>query len=216
MEIERINENTIKFYISYIDLEERGFKQEDFWYDREKSEELFWDMMEELKYEEEFTPEGPLWIQVQALKHGLEVLVTKATIGKNDGTIDITLSNDDELAEEKIEKLLEENFNPNRKEAADDADTLELVLEFRDFEDVITMSHATGLKELQAKLYHHNDKYYLHAEFPENKFNESNIDNTVSILLEYGNESDLTGYFLEEYAKPIFTKNALAEVRKYF
>lgn len=77
MEIERINEDTIKFYISYLDLEERGFNQEDVWYDREKSEELFWDMMDELKYEEEFSPEGPLWIQVQALKHGLEVFVTK-------------------------------------------------------------------------------------------------------------------------------------------
>lgn len=54
MEIERINEDTIKFYISYLDLEERGFNQEDVWYDREKSEELFWDMMDELKYEEEF------------------------------------------------------------------------------------------------------------------------------------------------------------------
>lgn len=29
MEIERINEDTIKFYISYLDLEERGFNQED-------------------------------------------------------------------------------------------------------------------------------------------------------------------------------------------
>lgn len=216
MEIERINENTIKFYISYLDLEERGFKQEDFWYDREKSEELFWDMMEELKYEEEFTPEGPLWIQVQALKHGLEVLVTKATIGKNDGGIDITLSNDDELAEEKIEKLLEENFNSNQKEVNEEADTLELVLEFEDFEDVITLSRATGLIDLQSKLYHHNGKYYLHAEFPESKFNETNIDNVVSILLEYGNESDLTGYFLEEYAKPIFTKDALKEIKQYF
>ncbi|MGJ0375998.1 adaptor protein MecA, partial [Listeria monocytogenes] len=31
MEIERINEDTIKFYISYLDLEERGFNQEDVW-----------------------------------------------------------------------------------------------------------------------------------------------------------------------------------------
>lgn len=102
MEIERINEDTIKFYISYLDLEERGFNQEDVWYDREKSEELFWDMMDELKYEEEFSPEGPLWIQVQALKHGLEVFVTKATIGgKGEDGFDVTLSSPDELAEEK-------------------------------------------------------------------------------------------------------------------
>ena len=36
MEIESINENTVKFYISYIDIEERGFDREDIWYNRER------------------------------------------------------------------------------------------------------------------------------------------------------------------------------------
>ncbi|MBC1414407.1 adaptor protein MecA [Listeria welshimeri] len=217
MEIERINEDTIKFYISYLDLEERGFNQEDVWYDREKSEELFWDMMDELKYEEEFSPEGPLWIQVQALKHGLEVFVTKATIGgKGEDGFDVTLSSPDELAEEKIEKLLEENFNPVKKESLGEDDTLEFILEFRDFEDVISLSRATGLENLLTKLYSYQGKYYLNVEFPENKNDESNIDNAVSILLEYGLESNLTGYMLAEYGKVIFDVPALQQVRKHF
>ncbi|MBC6296877.1 adaptor protein MecA [Listeria sp. FSL L7-1517] len=217
MEIERINEDTIKFYISYLDLEERGFNQEDVWYDREKSEELFWDMMDELKYEEEFSPEGPLWIQVQALKHGLEVFVTKATIGgKGEGGFDVTLNSPDELAEEKIEKLLEENFNPVKKEMLGEDDTLEFILEFRDFEDVISLSRATGLENLVTKLYSYQEKYYLNVEFPENKYDESNIDNAVSILLEYGLESNLTGYMLAEYGKIIFDVPALQQVRQYF
>lgn len=41
MEIERINENTVKFYLSYGDIEDRGFSKEDVWYNRDKSEELF-------------------------------------------------------------------------------------------------------------------------------------------------------------------------------
>ncbi|EAC2554268.1 adaptor protein MecA [Listeria monocytogenes] len=217
MEIERINEDTIKFYISYLDLEERGFNQEDVWYDREKSEELFWDMMDELKYEEEFSPEGPLWIQVQALKHGLEVFVTKATIGgKGEDDFDVTLSSPDELAEEKIEKLLEENFNPVKKEALGEDDTLEFILEFRDFEDAISLSRATGLENLVTKLYSYQGKYYLNVEFPENKYDESNIDNAVSILLEYGLESNLTGYMLAEYGKVIFDVPALKQIRKHF
>lgn len=217
MEIERINEDTIKFYISYLDLEERGFNQEDVWYDREKSEELFWDMMDELKYEEEFSPEGPLWIQVQALKHGLEVFVTKATIGgKGESGFDVTLNSPDELAEEKIEKLLEENFNPVKKETLGEDDTLEFILEFRDFEDVISLSRATGLENLVTKLYSYQEKYYLNVEFPENKYDESNIDNAVSILLEYGLESNLTGYMLAEYGKIIFDVPALQQVRQYF
>ncbi|MBC1474807.1 adaptor protein MecA [Listeria grandensis] len=216
MEIERINENTIKFYISYMDLEERGFNHEEIWYDREKSEELFWDMMDELKYEEEFSPDGPLWIQVQALKHGLEVLVTKANLGKGDSGFEINMDQTDELAEERIEKLLEEHFTPATIIEGGDEDTLEFILQFRDFEDLITLSKATGLDQVSTKLYHYKDSYYLYVEFPEAKFDERNIDNVVSILLEYGDETNLTGYVLDEYAKVILEDPALPQVKKYF
>ncbi|MBC1458758.1 adaptor protein MecA [Listeria newyorkensis] len=216
MEIERINENTIKFYISYMDLEERGFNHEEIWYDREKSEELFWDMMDELKYEDEFSPDGPLWIQVQALKHGLEVLVTKANLGKGESGFEINMDQADELAEERIEKLLEEHFTPAKITEGGDKDTLEFILQFREFEDLITLSKATGLDQLSTKLYHYKDNYYLYVEFPEAKFDEKNIDNVVSILLEYGDETNLTGYVLDEYAKVIFDDPALPQVKKYF
>lgn len=41
MEIERINENTLKFFISYVDVEERGFDREEIWYSREKVSNYF-------------------------------------------------------------------------------------------------------------------------------------------------------------------------------
>lgn len=64
MDIERINENTVKFYISYIDIEKRGFSRDEIWFNRDKSEELFWEMMDEINDESDFEVEGPLWIQV--------------------------------------------------------------------------------------------------------------------------------------------------------
>src|SRR5690625_3313234 len=88
MEIERINENTVKFYISYVDIENRVFEREEIWYDRERSEQLFWQMMDEVNYKEDFSIEGPLWIQVQALEKGLEIIVTKAQITKNEAALD--------------------------------------------------------------------------------------------------------------------------------
>ena len=94
MEIERINENTVKFYISYGDIEERGFDREEIWYNRERSEELFWEMMDEVHQEEEFIVEGPLWIQVQALDKGLEVLVTKAQVSKDGQKFELPIPNE--------------------------------------------------------------------------------------------------------------------------
>src|SRR5699024_12540870 len=87
MEIERINENTVKFYISYLDIENHGFEKEEIWYNRERSEQLFWHMMDEVNFKEDFSVEAPLWIQVQAMDKGLVIVVKKAKVSKDDERI---------------------------------------------------------------------------------------------------------------------------------
>lgn len=94
MEIERINEHTVKFYMSYGDIEDRGFDREEIWYNRERSEELFWEVMDEVHEEEEFAVEGPLWIQVQALDKGLEIIVTKAQLSKDGQKLELPIPED--------------------------------------------------------------------------------------------------------------------------
>src|SRR6476660_1138283 len=146
MDIERINENTVKFYISYIDIEERGFDREEIWYNSERSEELFWEMMDEIHNEEEFTVEGPLWIQVQALDKGLEVLVTKAQLSKDGQKFEMPVPNDkikDLPVDEKIEELLDQHFHPRDSDEDElelEEESLEFLLAFKDFEDVIMLS----------------------------------------------------------------------------
>src|SRR5699024_10505638 len=85
MEIERINENTVKFYISYLDIENLGFEKEEIYYNRERSEQLFWYMMDEVNFKEDLSVEGPLWIQVQSMDKGLEIVVTRARVSKGGG-----------------------------------------------------------------------------------------------------------------------------------
>ncbi len=106
MEIERINENTVKFYISYVDMEDRGFQREEIWYNRERGEQLFWQMMEELNYKEDFTVDGPLWIQVQAMDKGLEIVVTKAQISGDGENIEIPAENGKTVDISVDEKLM--------------------------------------------------------------------------------------------------------------
>src|SRR5690606_5066267 len=89
MEIERINDNTVKFYISYLDVEERGFSRDEIWFNRDKSEELCGEMMDEVNEEADFVMEGPLWIQVQAMDKGLEVTVTRAQLTKDGQKLDL-------------------------------------------------------------------------------------------------------------------------------
>jgi adapter protein MecA 1/2 len=223
MEIERINEYTVKFYISYVDIEERGFDREEIWYNRERSEELFWEMMDEVHQEEEFTVEGPLWIQVQALEKGLEVLVTRAQISKDGHKFELPISDEkfrDMPVDEKIESLLDEHFNSKRHSDGElqssDEDQLDFLLRFQDFEDAISLAHRTQLLELTNQLYYFEGYYYLYIEFLDADCTEDELENTLSVVLEYGLESRISIHRIEEYGKTVIKENALSEIAKHF
>lgn len=227
MEIERINENTVKFYISYIDIEERGFDREEIWYNRERSEELFWEMMDEVHHEAEFTIEGPLWIQVQALDKGLEILVTKTQVTKDGQKFDLPVSDEklkDLPVDERIEEMLDHHFNPRSQQDTEDSDSvfgeeLEYLLYFNDFEDLISLSKRNDLDSLAVKtsMFSNEGRYYLYVDFSEVDYEEEDeIDDYLSILLEYGVESGVTIHRLEEYGNKIIEEDVFATINKYF
>ena len=66
MRIERVDDTTVKLFITYSDIEARGFSREDLWTNRKRGEEFFWSMMDEIN-EEDFVV-GTLWIQVHAFE----------------------------------------------------------------------------------------------------------------------------------------------------
>ncbi|SDJ86953.1 adaptor protein MecA [Sediminibacillus albus] len=228
MEIERINENTVKFYISYIDIEDRGFDREEIWYNRERSEQLFWQVMDEVNYkEDDFNVEGPLWIQVQALDKGLEIVVTKAQLSKDGQNLELPTENGktiDMPVDEKIESMLDEKFGASHEADHEDNDNtleeegnLSFVVSFKDFEDVIQLSHYFPETEgLTDSLYHFEDQYLLYLEFEEGSMNDDEQENILSQLLEFGHESNITIHRLQEYGKTIFAENALVQIKQYF
>jgi len=221
MEIERINENTVKFFISYVDVEERGFDRDEIWYNREKSEELFWEMMDEVHEEEDFTFDGPLWIQVQALEKGLEVVVTKAQISGKDGLrFDFPFSDEklkDISVDERFEELLDQHFqNKQADDEIEEGDSISFMSYFDDFENIISLSKK-GLNHLSStKLFSLDNKYYLYTEFPFEYFTEEDIDNAISIILEYGQEAQRTVHYVQEYGKEIISENVFEVLKKYF
>lgn len=223
MDIERINEYTVKFYISYVDIEERGFDREEIWSNRDRSEELFWEMMDEIHQEEEFTVEGPLWIQVQAMEKGIEVVVTKAQLSRDGNKYELPIPEDklkDFPVDEKIESLLDQHFNTSSIDDEDvfeiDGDDFHFLIGFLDFEDVVSLSHRIELGGLNNRLFSFEGRYFLFVEFTDEEYSEEELDNMLSILLEYGQESQLTVHRLEEYGHEIIKEHALAVIAKHF
>lgn len=220
MEIERINENTIKFFISYIDIEDRGFDKEDIWYNRERSEQLFWQMMDEVNYKEDFSVDGPLWIQVQAMDKGLEIVVTKAQLSKDGESLELNV--DDKTiqssVEEKVDSVLEEKFGSHQQDGEEeDEEELSFVIQFRDFEDVIQLSHYfEETYGIENRLFHYKDRYMLYVEFDDTILGDDEQEDVLSQILEFGYDSQTTIYRLEEYGKVIFAEDALTNVKQYF
>lgn len=224
MDIERLNDSTIKFYITYKDIETRGFDREEIWYDRERGEELFFEMINEANDIENFELEGPLWIQVQALDKGLEIIVTRGQVSDGHVKLELPISKDmkSTSVDESIVDLLDEQFvkkkkttNADNNELDEEVEYMDLVIGFNDFEDVISLSHSIEVKGFSNELFHFGNRYYLYVLFTD-ECSEDEQDNMLSRILEFGYESDLTVHRIEEYGKNIFKEAALENIRDLF
>jgi adapter protein MecA 1/2 len=227
MEIERINDNTVKFFITYRDIEDRGFDREEIWQNRERGEELFWEMMDEVNDKEEFTVEGPLWIQVQAMEMGLEMTVTRATLSDDGSKIEVPIDGDKQIdvpVDEKIESLLDKQFGSTDIEAdmtytdeddAEEEDILHFLLSFGDIEDVLSLSSQVTIEDVDNDLYVMDNYYYLNITFRDT-MPEKEQDDILSQMLEYGEETPVTIYRVQEYGKLLIAGDALTELKGHF
>lgn len=228
MEIERVNEYTLKFFITYVDMEDRGFGREEIWYNRERGEELFWEMMDEAHSEEEFPLEGPMWIQIQALDKGLEIIVTRAQLSQDGSKLELPINDEKQIdlpVDDNMENVIEEQYQgkksssqrKKKKSNKPKKKQLTFLIGFEDFEDLIQLSHRFDSQGIETKLYHYDGRYFLYAAFPDHPESEDvHQDNELSVLLEYGFESKLTVHRLSEYGKLILREDVLGQIREYF
>ncbi|RKL67731.1 adaptor protein MecA [Salipaludibacillus neizhouensis] len=216
MEIERINETTIKFYITYIDIERRGFEKEEIWYNRERGEELFFEMMNEVNDEDSFELNGPLWVQVHALEKGLEVIVTRGQVNDGNVRLDIPVGDDkgDASVDNNIVDMLDQQFTSEKVNNLNKDQSLSVVIGFREFEDVISLSHRFT-DHIETSLYHFENSYFVFVTLDETYSDEAQ-DNMLSRMLEYGYESDVSIHRIQEYGKSIIKIEALDVLREQF
>ncbi|KMK74801.1 adaptor protein MecA [Alkalihalobacillus pseudalcaliphilus] len=209
MEIERVNESTIKFFITYNDIEDRGFDRDEIWYNRERGEELFFEMMNEVNERDEFMLEGPLWIQVHALDKGLEIVVTRGQVSDGHVKLEIPVTQEEKDSEEDLVK-------DQDLDELEEPELMEVVIGFSDLEDVISLSKSFSDDEVENDLYYFEGTYYLHVIFRYEHYTEDEQDDRLSQMLEYGYESDISIHRVKEYGKEIMLQHALKQFRQTF
>ncbi|MEK4484882.1 adaptor protein MecA [Psychrobacillus sp. FSL H8-0484] len=221
MDIERINDNTFKVYISYIDIEERGFSRDEIWFNKDKSEQLFWEMMDEVHDDDHFDElDGPLWIQVHAMEKGLEVIVTRTELAKDERSDD---SDEMEDVSNKIFKNgVSSSIGPHEfddfSNYMDDLDEIpsEYTFKFENFDDVLGLAKKLEKVNFKTSLYHYEEKYYLHVSFNIEVVEFESVLNTLSVISEFGLSTKTTIHMIQEYGKEIIANDVLKELNKHF
>lgn len=218
MRIERVNESTLKFYLTYTDIEARGFKRDDLWTSRKKGEEFFWSVMEEINQEEDFFIDGPLWIQVHAFDKGIEIVVTKS---KND---DLQLPEDDSdlNIDEKVNDFINNSMHSDSDlrdllmRASEEPTEQFFIVHFNDLEDVIQFSyHNYEDVDIEDLLYMYEGRYYYYVEFDDH-MSEDAIHSYIAHMLEYADETQISHEQLDEYGKIVMSHNVKRQVKQYF
>ena len=199
-----------------MDIEERGFTREEVWYNREKSEELFWDMMDEINDEAEFEAEGPLWIQVHAKKNGIEVTVTRANTAEGQISESPFGSEDQHNVFQEMGGGNFQSMEDILSAAENNVEWIENTFEFGEFENIIQLSNRMHHYNAKTSLYFYNKKYYLHIVYDLEEMDDKQKTNMFSVLTEFGSPTKTTIHLLEEYGNQIIAADVFSEIEKYF
>lgn len=214
MDIERVNDNTLKFFITYRDIEDRGYSREEIWYNRAKGEELFWEVMTEVNTEDYFELEGPIWIHINASEIGLEVVVTRATFNPEQSDLSSMFQQVEEDEEESFDqKTMEQSlFEAFENEKIDSSTVYRYV--FTDIDEIIPVAKRLVNYHLTTSLYQFENKYYLAVSFNDKDSKE--IRNIHSIIREYVAPSKVTIHRLKEYGNEIMEGNCFETINEFF
>lgn len=195
MRIERISDDQFTIFLTFEDLIERGFTQDDLWHDASNIQNLFSDMMYEASTELGFELEGILLVQVHLMQaQGMHIIVTQRV-----EDIDLDFDIDEDFIEMKV--TLDESK--------------ELIFSFGEFEDIIQVSAYLGASSIEGgQVYHMEDHYYMLLD--DHDLMNQNRENVIAIMSEFAQPSIVTSHRLKEYGKVIYDTNAVKQINQDF
>ena len=220
MEIEHIDEDTIRVRIKNADLEARGYTFLDLLGNQQQIEEFFYTILEEVDLDNQFKDSEAVTFQVMPNPTGLELLISKDSEVHEDLVSNVEFENFDELfleqeleELEEIEELEDEEMNIEFESREEEH---EVVIEFNNFEQMIQL--AQNLKAISgfSSLYQLNKKYYIDFRLVQDDFSFRSFDENIAVILEYGIKSKLTSDILSEHADLLIEDNAFSTIYHYF
>ena len=222
MEMEHINENTIRVLIENADLEERGVTFLDLLGNHKQIENFFYSILEEVDVDEQFHESDAITFQVLPNGNGLELFISKG--GPLNDQLDFSSAsenlNSDEFSQ-YIKKQMVQNLEKSETEIDEtvnhiEDETKEVVLRFNQFEDMIELSKMMHVDKARSNLFLYKESYYLNLVFFISEMTERSAEEEIALALEFAEKTPVTQGILEEHGKILMEKNALELTRHYF
>lgn len=225
MEIEHINDDTIRVRIENADLEARGYTFLDLLGNQKQIESFFYSILEEVDIDDEFQQSDAVTFQVMPSRNGLELFISKnADIhenflsGSDFNDYDSSNSNRDYSRFENNRKSYgkqsdEEDMYDNYES---ESDSYEFVVEFKYFEQIIQLARVFKSDTGLSSLYQFDGKYYVEFFLINDEFSLRTPQEDQAIVLEYGEESSINSDVLSEHGKLLIEDVALETIDHHF
>lgn len=236
MEMERINDDTIRVLVTKEDLDERSISLVDLLSNQEEVEKFFYSILAEVDVEHDFEQNEAVSFQVMPSQKGLEIFITK---NMSDDQVPKEILDKlmrpekskadetrDEVSDDTLHELLGTDQNEQRSKtnssvvSSDDKSSQipkapqSLTFKFNDFEALIQLSQVLEI-EAANKLVQYDGSYYLELLFDES-YQLNEIKDITAIVREFGKLSAVSTAVLAEHGKIIFETKALSEIIKFF
>lgn len=213
MEMEHINENTIRVLIKSEDLAARGITFLDLLGNHNEIENFFYSILEEVDIDEEFKGSEAVTFQVLPKGDGLELFISKNL--PHEG-----MENFDDMSDgstEDITDMLKKHVASQLQETESQPELgNRFIFELNSFEAMVQLASEVYLDSVTTNLYQMNDRYYLEVQFMDNDTTDIEVENALAYLMEFANRTQVTSEVLAEYGKIIMEHDALELTRYYF
>lgn len=225
MQVEKINENTIRVHMDSEELKSRGIRMLDLLGNKSEIQDFFYSILREVDTDHSFAGDNqPVTFQVMPNEGGLDLLITKYNkadadnIQKQLGNLLGMGNNSRESNSDPIERLnkglgISENYDKDSvtKEVSNQANFL-----FSDIDQVVQLADSLPTNKVAASLYTFKDHYLLQMN---NLGSDEDIDSgsVWSVCLEFGTVADnKTLNLFKNNGKCLIKQDALADLLSYF
>ncbi len=225
MEMERINENTIRVLIGNDDLDKRGITVLDLLGNHKQIESFFYSILEEVDKDHQFQNNDAVTFQVLPNQNGLELFISKDVDMSGNDMFDAGDSDSDHPEKrDRVSKYIAEHADNNKPQPVSDKKTNDefghqkrtVILEFDQLDDFVSLAKALRLENGTSDLYLYEGKYYLKLELFSNDPVDMVVSDEVAIANEYGKKTAVTEEVLNEYGQQLMENSALELSRYYF